>query len=69
MDNLEKLPRWHNELSIFNRIKPQIIIEGNIMDRYVYPEDNDYQDKGAIVNLRDYLYAFFKNLGYRHVVL
>lgn len=68
MDNLEKLPRWHNELSIFNRIKPQIIIEGNIMDRYVYPEDNDYQDKGAIVNLRDYLYAFFKNLGYRHVV-
>lgn len=67
MDNNE-LPKWHQELTIFNRIKPQIIIEGNIMDKYVYPEENDYQSKGVILNLKDYLNAFFRNLGYHHVI-
>lgn len=68
MNNEEQLPKWHTELAIFNRIKPQIIIEGNIMDKYIYPEDNSFQSKGAIVNLKDYLYAFFRNLGYHHVI-
>ena len=29
------LPKWHTELSIFNKVKPQIIIEGNILDKFI----------------------------------
>ena len=62
------IPKWHSELSIFNKIKPLILLEGNVMDKYVYPEDNDFQSKGAIIDINSYLYAFYKNLGYQHVV-
>lgn len=62
------LPKWHTELSIFNKVKPQIIIEGNILDKFIYPEDNEYQQRGAIVDIKGYLYAYYKNLGYRHVI-
>lgn len=61
-------PKWHRELGIFNRIKPLIILEGNILDKYVYPEENDYASKGEILDLNSYLYAFYKNLGYQHVI-
>lgn len=62
------LPKWHKELAIFNKIKPLIILEGNILDKYVYPENTDYRDQGEILDLNSYLYAFYKNLGYQHVV-
>lgn len=31
------LPKWHRELDIFNKIKPIIILEGNVLDSYQYP--------------------------------
>ena len=33
------IPKWHRELEIFHRIKPLIIIEGNVLDVYQYPEE------------------------------
>ncbi|WP_406037814.1 AAA family ATPase [Succinimonas sp.] len=71
MDNTKQTfdgPKWHRELGIFNRIKPLIILEGNILDKYVYPEENNYASKGEILDLNSYLYAFYKNLGYQHVI-
>ena len=61
-------PKWHRELGIFNRIKPLIILEGNILDKYVYPEETAYSTRGEILDINSYLYAFYKNLGYRHVI-
>ena len=61
-------PKWHKELLIFNKIKPFIILEGNILDQYIYPEDTDYKSQGEISSIDGYLYAFFKNLGYKNVI-
>ena len=33
------IPKWHRELEIFDKIKPIIILEGNILDKYQYPLD------------------------------
>ena len=41
---------------------------GNILDKFIYPEDNEYQQRGAIVDIKGYLSAYYKNLGYRHVI-
>ena len=32
------IPKWHKELEIFSKIKPLIIVEGNILDVYSYPK-------------------------------
>lgn len=37
MDNY--IPKWHRELEIFSKIKPLILLEGNVLDSYQYPED------------------------------
>jgi DNA polymerase III delta prime subunit len=66
--NDDNKPKWHKELLIFNKIKPFIIMEGNIFDQFIYPEDNDYRSRGEISGINSYLYAFFKNLGYKNVV-
>lgn len=31
------IAKWHRELGIFSRIKPLIIVEGNVLDVYQYP--------------------------------
>ena len=61
------LPKWHQELDIFRKIKPCLIIEGNILDRYLYPLDGDMQ--GAPVRLTEYLYYYFQSAGYENIVL
>ena len=33
------IAKWHRELGIFCRIKPLIIVEGNVLDVYQYPVD------------------------------
>ncbi|MFR6344512.1 MAG: hypothetical protein ACLUO4_06755 [Christensenellales bacterium] len=33
----EYIAKWHRELGIFCRIKPLILIEGNVLDVYRYP--------------------------------
>jgi len=60
--NTIKKPLWHNELEAFAGAVNTIILEGNIMDRFLYPEDN------AIVSLREYLYFFLLNYGYECAV-
>ena len=60
-------PKWHRELEIFRRIKPTLILEGNVLDNYLYPIDGSIE-KGSIVRLTDYLHYYFKDMGYSNIV-
>jgi len=60
------IPKWHRELEIFSKIKPLIIIEGNVLDVYSYPIDGSIT-KGAILRLPEYLHYYFKDLGYQNI--
>ena len=55
-------PKWHKELELFTKVKPLIILEGNVLDSYQYPKD------GSIVRLTQYLNYFFKDAGYQNVI-
>ena len=33
----ENISKWHKELDIFSKIKPLLILEGNILDSYKHP--------------------------------
>lgn len=61
------IPKWHKELEIFSKIKPLIIIEGNILDVYSYPKDGNVS-KGSILRLTAYMHYFFKDFGYQNIV-
>ena len=61
------IPKWHRELDIFRKIKPTLILEGNVMDNYLYPIDGSIE-KGSIVRLPDYLHYYFKDAGYQNIV-
>ncbi|MBR4748693.1 MAG: ATP-dependent Clp protease ATP-binding subunit [Abditibacteriota bacterium] len=55
------VPKWHRELDIFRKIKPVIIMEGNVLDMFTYP--------GAGINrLRKYLHYYFRSLGYPNII-
>lgn len=51
----EFIPKWQKELDIFNKIKPIIILEGNVLDKYQYPGDDNMQS-GSILRLTEYLH-------------
>lgn len=61
------LPKWHRELDIFNKIKPVIILEGNVLDSYQYPIDGSVP-KGSVLRLEQYLHYYFKDAGYQDIV-
>ncbi|MDR1796562.1 MAG: AAA family ATPase [Clostridiales Family XIII bacterium] len=61
------IPKWHKELGIFSRIKPLLIIEGNVLDVYQYPEEG-LVPRGSILRLPEYLHYYFKGIGYQTVV-
>lgn len=61
------IPKWHRELEIFRKIKPTLILEGNVLDNYLYPIDGSIE-KGSIVRLSDYMHYYFKDLGYYNIV-
>lgn len=61
------LPKWHRELDIFSKVKPLIMLEGNIFDSYQYPLDGSIE-KGAILRLTEYLHYYFKDSGYQNIV-
>ena len=63
----EYIPKWHRELDIFCRIKPVIILEGNVLDRYQYPVEGSIE-KGSIVRLAEYLHYYLKDQGYQNIV-
>ncbi|TEB07771.1 Chaperone protein ClpB [Pelotomaculum schinkii] len=61
------ISKWHRELGIFSRIKPLIIIEGNVLDVYQYPLEGSIS-KGSILRLPEYLHYYFKDIGYQTIV-
>ncbi|MBQ9748293.1 MAG: ATP-dependent Clp protease ATP-binding subunit [Clostridia bacterium] len=60
------ISKWHKELAIFSRIKPLIIMEGNVLDSYQYPVDGS-MPKGSILRLSHYLHYYFKDMGYQNI--
>jgi ATP-dependent Clp protease ATP-binding subunit ClpA len=61
------ISKWHKELDIFSKIKPLIILEGNVLDSYQYPEEGS-TPKGSILRLPEYLHYYFKDTGYQNIV-
>lgn len=62
------LSKWHQEMDIFRKIKPCLIMEGNILDSYLYPLEGSIP-QGSIVRLPDYLHYYFKDIGYENIVI
>ena len=60
-------PKWHKELEIFSRVKPLIMLEGNVLDSYQYPKEGSIS-RGTILRLTDYLHYLFKDSGYKNIV-
>ena len=60
------IPKWHKELELFTKVKPLIILEGNVLDSYQYPT----KDGGIMFmpRLTQYLNYFFKDAGYQNVI-
>ena len=56
------LPKWHRELQIFRRVKPVLILEGNVLDVYRRPS------AGEACGLGEYLQAFLRDCGYRNII-
>lgn len=54
--------KFHKELELFMKLKPVIVLEGNIMDIFTYPKN------GIIMTLVDYLKNFFTDKGYDLVI-
>ena len=63
----DTMTKWHKELGIFSRIKPLIILEGNVLDSYQYPVEGS-TPKGSILRLPEYLHYFYKDMGYQNIV-
>lgn len=61
------IPKWHKELKIFSKVKPLIMLEGNILDSYQYPIEGSIE-KGSILRLPEYLHYFFKDEGYKNII-
>ncbi len=62
------LSKWHQEMEIFRKIKPCLIMEGNILDSYIYPLEGSLP-QGSIVRLPEYLHYYFKDIGYENIVM
>lgn len=60
------IAKWHRELAIFCKIKPLIIVEGNVLDVYQYPTEGSIS-KGSILRLPEYLHYYFTDLGYKTI--
>lgn len=58
----EYICKWHKELELFYRIKPILILEGNVLDLFKYPAN------GVNMGLTEYLNSFLKDNGYETVV-
>ena len=54
--------KWHKELELFYRVKPVLILEGNVLDLFKYPEN------GINMKLTEYLNTFLKEKGYEYII-
>ena len=57
----EAAPKWQRELEIFRRIKPVLILEGNVLDIYRRPG-------GEAVRLGEWLQGFLSRRGYHNIL-
>ena len=48
--------KWHMEMDIFYKVKPIMIMEGNILDQFQYPTDQ------SVVDITRYLKIFLKDV-------
>ena len=64
---MDYISKWHKELGIFCKIKPLILIEGNVLDVYQYPVEGS-TPKGSILRLPEYLHYSLTDLGYKTIV-
>lgn len=62
MSNGYYVTKWHKELDIFHKVKPILIMEGNVLDQYQYPSD------GSISDLNGYLVSYLMEHGYQNIV-
>ncbi len=65
-ENNNYIPKWFRELEIFEKIKPIIILEGNVLDKFQYPAEGDR--KGSIIYLPECLYFHYSEQGYSNIV-
>lgn len=56
--------KWHSELDIFRKIKPCIVLEGNILDRFHYSGEPAHRTR----DLSEYVLRMFRDAGYETVV-
>ncbi len=59
--------KWHRELELFSTVKPLIILEGNVLDRYRYPVTGSIPED-TLAPLPEYLMTFLTDSGYEQVV-
>ncbi len=63
---IDYVAKWHKELGIFSKIKPVIIVEGNVLDVYQYPVEGSIS-KGSILRLPEYMHYYLTDLGYKTI--
>ena len=63
---MDYIAKWHKEIGIFCKIKPLIIVEGNVLDVYQFPIDGSTPE-GSILRLPEYLHHYFIDLGYKTI--
>ncbi len=56
--------KWHSELDIFRKIKPCIVLEGNIFDRFHY----DGEPANKVRDLPNYVLRLLADAGYETIV-
>lgn len=58
--------KWHKELEIFYKLKPLLILEGNILDVFTWPGERSRDRTDMPLPL--YLYTFLRQRGYQNIV-
>ena len=61
------IPKWHRELELFSAVKPLLILEGNVTDKYRYPVAGSIREND-LVPLPRYLMGYFADQGWDSVV-
>ena len=61
------ISKLHRELELFSAVKPLLILEGNITDKFRYPSAGSLPED-SLVPLPRYLMAFFADRGWDSVV-
>lgn len=54
--------KWHKEMDIFYKVKPIMIMEGNILDQFQYPTNQ------SVIDLTHYIDLFLQDKGYETIV-